>query len=150
MPCLVGGPCRSSPQTPQAQGGAASISAGAQLRRGRSGLGSWLRAEGTPRVGYSSPAGPRDGAAVPGGQCPSRAGQVIAAVPARTCRCRLGVPRVEQSPARAPGGAAAPRGRVEPVRPGALTAPRPPGTRARGGQVRARSLRPVRSPFRPP
>lgn len=74
MRCLVGGPCRSRPQTPQAQGGAASISAGAQLWRSRSGLGSWLRAEGTPRVGSSSPAGSRDGAAVPGGQCPSRAG----------------------------------------------------------------------------
>lgn len=76
-----------------------------------------------------------------GRQCQAvsvQVGQVIAAVPARTCGYRLGVPRVEQSPARAPGGAVAPTGRVEPAGPGALTARRPRGTRARGGQVRAR------------
>ena len=67
-----------------------------------------------------------------GRQCQAvnvQVGQVIAAVPARTCRNRLGVPRVEQSPARAPGGAVAPTGRVEPVRPGGLTARRPRGTK---------------------
>nr|CAI9704885.1 unnamed protein product [Rangifer tarandus platyrhynchus] len=115
-----------------AQGGAASISEGARLWRGRGGLGSWLRAEGTPRVGYSSPAGPRDGAAVPGGQCP--VGQVVAAAPARTCGCRLGAPRVRQSSARAPEGAVAPRGRVESVRPGALAARSPRETRRAGAR----------------
>lgn len=88
-----------------------------------------------------------------GRQCQAanvQVGQVIAAVPARTCRCRLRVPRVEQSSARAPGGAVAPRGRVESVWPGALAARSPRETRARRGQVRARSVRPVRSPCRSP
>ena len=88
-----------------------------------------------------------------GRQCQAvnvQVGQVIAAVPARTCRCRLGVLRAEQSSARAPEGAVDPRGRVESVRPGALAARSPRETRARGGQVRARSVRPVRSPCRSP
>lgn len=117
MPCLVSGPCRSSPQTPQAQEGGQHLDEPA-ASKGRSSLGGQHRLKGLSRrfTAHSWP----QGWGGSGGRLPIRRERGDVAVPARTCKIPPQVGRTESSR-------------------GAPEAPQPPKAGQRSGRHRPAS-----------